>query len=96
MDETYYATSEANPNNHKERRSVDTIEFVTVHDTATLTGTVVSIAQGMSSGETSIHYTVGNDAIYGVVPENILHIMPVMEHLQALLGRKPMRLPLAI
>ena len=72
MDETYYATSEANPNNHKERRSVDTIEFVTVHDTATLTGTVVSIAQGMSSGETSIHYTVGNDAIYGVVPEKYI------------------------
>lgn len=72
VDETYYATSEANPNNHKERRSVDTIEFVTVHDTATLTGTVVSIAQGMSSGETSIHYTVGNDAIYGVVPEKYI------------------------
>ncbi|MCM1260849.1 MAG: InlB B-repeat-containing protein [Prevotella sp.] len=72
VDETYYATSEANPNNHKSRRDVDTIEFVTVHDTATLTGTVVSIAQGMSSGETSIHYTVGNDAIYGVVPEKYI------------------------
>ena len=72
VDETYYATTESNPNNHKERRPQDTIEFVTVHDTATLTGTVVSIASGMSSGETSIHYTVGNDAIYGVVPEKYI------------------------
>ena len=69
VDETYYATSDANPNNHKDRRPTDQIEFVTVHDTATLTGTVVSIASNMSSGETSIHYTVGNDAIYGVVRE---------------------------
>ena len=68
----YYATSEDNPNNHQNRRPEDVIEFVTVHDTATLTGTVVSIAQGMSSGETSIHYTVGNDAIYGVVPEKYI------------------------
>ena len=72
VDETYYETSRNNPNNHKDRRAQDTIEFVTVHDTATLTGTVVSIAQGMSSGETSIHYTVGNDAIYGVVPEEYI------------------------
>ena len=68
----YYQTSENNPNNHKNRRSTDQIEFVCVHDTATLTGTVVSIASGMSSGETSIHYTVGNDAIYGVVPEKYI------------------------
>ena len=76
VDTTYYATSEANPNNHKVRRTGegydDSIYFVTVHDTATLTGTVVSIASGMSSGETSIHYTVGNDAIYGVVPEQYI------------------------
>lgn len=72
VDETYYANTEKNPNNHQNRRSTDQIEFVTVHDTATLTGTVVSIAQGMSSGETSIHYTVGNDAIYGVVPEKYI------------------------
>ena len=72
VDETYYETSRNNPNNHKDRRAQDTIEFVTVHDTATLTGTVVSIAKGMSSGETSIHYTVGNDAIYGVVPEEYI------------------------
>ena len=70
--EDYYSTSENNPNNHKNRRDTDQIEFVCVHDTATLTGTVVSIASGMASGETSIHYTVGNDAIYGVVPEKYI------------------------
>lgn len=72
VNETYYAKTEENPNNHKDRRDVDTIEFVTIHDTATLTGTVESIAQVMSSGETSIHYTVGNDAIFGVVPEKYI------------------------
>ena len=71
-DETYYETSRNNPNNHQTRDADDTIQFVTVHDTATLTGTVVSIASGMSSGTTSIHYTVGNDAVYGVVPEEFI------------------------
>ena len=70
--EDYYATTEGNPNNHKSRKAADTIEFVTVHDTATLTGTVVNIASNMAGGETSIHYTVGNNAIYGVVPENYI------------------------
>ncbi len=72
INEKYYATSENNPNNHKTRRSTDTIEFVCVHDTATLTGTSESIASGMSSGETSIHYTVGNDLVWGVVPEKYI------------------------
>ena len=72
IDEKYYAKSESNPNNHKSRRSVDTVEFVCVHDTATLTGTSESIASGMSSGETSIHYTVGNDLVWGVVPEKYI------------------------
>lgn len=68
----YEPTAEANTNCHKSRRTTDQIEFVTVHDTATLTGTVVSIASGMSSGETSIHYTTGNGAIYSVVPEKYI------------------------
>ena len=76
INEQYYATSEANPNNHRDRRFndtfQDTIEFVTVHDTATLTAGPVAIAQNMSSGETSIHYTVGDDQIYGVVPEKYI------------------------
>ena len=72
INEKYYATSENNPNNHKNRRAQDTVEFVCVHDTATLTGTSESIAQGMSSGETSIHYSVGNGKVWGVVPEKYI------------------------
>lgn len=68
----YESKAEANPNCHRSRRPTDQIEFVTVHDTATLTGTVESIASYMSSGETSIHYTVGNDKIYSVVPEKYI------------------------
>ena len=48
------------------------VEFVTVHDTATVTGTVQSIGQYMSTGETSIHYTVGNDQILSVIPEKYI------------------------
>lgn len=69
---TYYQKSEDNPNNHQSRDPEDSIEFVTIHDTATLTGTVESIASNMSGGTTSIHYTVGNDAIFGVVPEKYI------------------------
>ena len=60
---------------HTTRRSTDQIEFVCVHDTATLTGTVVNIASGMARNTgngASIHYTVGNDAIYSVVPETLI------------------------
>ena len=48
------------------------VEFVTVHDTATVTGTVQSIGSYMSTGETSIHYTVGNDQILSVIPEKYI------------------------
>lgn len=72
----YAATAAANSNGHRDRRFTggfdDKIEFVTVHDTATLTGTVQAIASNMASGGTSIHYTVGNDAIYQVVPEEYI------------------------
>lgn len=72
----YAATAEANSGGHKDRRFTgefdDSIQFVTVHDTATLTGTVASIASNMASGGTSIHYTTGNDAIYQVVPEKYI------------------------
>lgn len=68
----YEATAEANSSGHRSRRSTDQIEFVTVHDTATLTGTVVNIASGMASGSTSIHYTVGNYMTYSVVPEKYI------------------------
>ena len=71
VNEQYYANSDAitDNSNHKERRAEDTIEFVTVHDTATLTGTVHSIGSSMSTGGTSIHYTTGNGEILGVVRE---------------------------
>ena len=72
----YCATAEANNGGHKDRRFTggfdDSIQFVTVHDTATLTGSVASIASNMASGGTSIHYTTGNDAIYAVVPEKYI------------------------
>ena len=72
----YVATAEANNGGHKDRRYTggfdDTIEFVTVHDTATLTGSVASIASYMATGGTSIHYTTGNNAIYQVVPEKYI------------------------
>ena len=72
----YTAQAEAYTGGHRSRRFTggfdDSIQFVTVHDTATLTGTVRSIASNMSSGETSIHYTTGNDEIYAVVPEKYI------------------------
>ena len=72
----FTAQAEAYTGGHKSRRFTggfdDSIQFVTVHDTATLTGTVRSIASNMSQGETSIHYTTGNDEIYAVVPEKYI------------------------
>ncbi len=68
----YTATAAANSSGHRSRRTTDQIEFVTVHDTATLTGTVVNIASYMATGSTSIHYTVGNYATYAVVPETYI------------------------
>lgn len=72
INDKYASTAENNKNGHKSRRSVDTIEFVTVHDTATLTGSANGTAKGMATGSTSIHYVVGNDEIYGVVPEKYI------------------------
>ena len=68
----YTTTAENNNNGHKSRRAVDTVEFVCVHDTATLTGTSESIASYMASGDVSIHYTVGNDLVWAVVPEKYI------------------------
>lgn len=68
----YVAKAEANGSGHKDRRSTDTIQFVTVHDTATLTGTANAIASNMSGGSTSIHYAVGDREVYAVVPEKYI------------------------
>ncbi len=72
IDTGYVSTAENNKNGHKDRRDVDTIEFVTVHDTATLTGSAANIANNMATGKTSIHYAVGDKRIYGVVPEKYI------------------------
>ena len=76
IDRTYAPTAEKNPNGHRNRRFSggfdDSIEFVTVHDTATLTGTSESIAKGMAEGETSIHYSTGNYKVWEVVPEKYI------------------------
>lgn len=72
INRSYEETAVNNTSGHKSRRAADTIEFVTVHDTATLTGTSENIAKNMATGKTSIHYTVGNDVIYSVVPEKYI------------------------
>lgn len=76
IDRTYASTAENNPNGHRSRRFSggfdDSIEFVTVHDTATLTGTSESIAKGMAEGGTSIHYSTGNYKVWEVVPEKYI------------------------
>ncbi len=51
------------------RDPADTIEFVTVHDTATLTGDARGTADMMAIDGTSIHYVVGNYEVFSVIPE---------------------------
>ena len=73
VDESYKETARANSGGHKDRTSWHGgVEFVTVHDTATLTGNVQSIASYMATGGTSIHYTTGNKQILAVVPEEYI------------------------
>ena len=72
IDTSYNSKAVANNSGHKSRRAVDTVEFVCVHDTATLTGTSESIASYMAGGDVSIHYTVGNDLVWSVVPEEYI------------------------
>ena len=74
---TKYSTTAANNSSgHKDRRTGsaydDSVYFVCVHDTATLTGNSESIASYMASGDVSIHYTVGNDLVWAVVPEDYI------------------------
>lgn len=56
---------------HGSKRSKSDIQFVTVHDTATLSGNSEAIASNMSKADAnaSIHYVVGNEKIWGCVPE---------------------------
>ena len=72
----YTSTAANNSSGHKDRRTGsaydDSVYFVCVHDTATLTGNSESIASYMASGDVSIHYTVGNDLVWAVVPEDYI------------------------
>lgn len=65
----YQAQAEAT-GSHSGTRAQSAIEFVTVHDTATLTGTGDAMASNMStSTSVSIHYVVGNGEAFAVLPE---------------------------
>jgi len=73
--------STANPNGSPMTRRTtagkdDTIQFVTVHDTATLTGNAASTAASMrtsgTSGSATIHYTTGQNKIYSSVDEKFI------------------------
>lgn len=72
----YTTTAANNASGHKDRRTGsgydDSVYFVCVHDTATLTGNAEGIASYMASGDVSIHYTVGNDEVWAVVPEDYI------------------------
>ena len=62
-----------NQDGHKDRTAWHGgIEFVTVHDTATLTSTAQSTAASMATGTTSIHYTTGNGVVCQCVPEEYI------------------------
>ena len=72
VNKTYQSQAVAT-GSHSGTRSLDDIQFVTVHDTATLTGTGDSMAKGMStSTSVSIHYVVGNGEAFAVLPENYI------------------------
>ena len=73
VDRSYAETARNNSGGHKDRTAWHGgVEFVTVHDTATLSGNVQSIASYMATGGTSIHYTTGNKQILQVVPEEYI------------------------
>lgn len=69
VNRTYEAQAEAT-GSHSGTRSQSDILFVTVHDTATLSGTGDSMARNLStSTSVSIHYVVGNGEIFSNLPE---------------------------
>ena len=58
---------------HSGTRSQSDIQFVTVHDTATLSGTGDSMARNLStSTSVSIHYVVGNGEVFSNLPEKYI------------------------
>ena len=67
---TNYQAQAVATGSHSGKRAQSDIEFVTVHDTATLTGTGAAMASNMStSTSVSIHYVVGNGEAFAVLPE---------------------------
>ena len=67
---TNYQAQAVATGSHSGKRAQSDIEFVTVHDTATLTGTGQAMASNMStSTSVSIHYVVGNGEAFAVLPE---------------------------
>lgn len=70
FDNTYHANATQSSNGGK--RSKSDIQFVTVHDTATLTGTAANIANNMTkvNSGVSIHYVVGDGKVYACLPED--------------------------
>lgn len=72
LDTTYKANSTQSSNGGK--RSLSDIQFVTVHDTATLTGDAAAIANNMTKAGSgvSIHYVVGSGKVYECLPENYI------------------------
>ena len=51
-----------------EKLANNKVEYVTIHDTWAMPVTSKELAKYFLTDETSIHYTVGNDGIYQVVP----------------------------
>jgi len=72
VNRTYEAQAEAT-GSHSGTRSQSDIQFVTVHDTATLSGTGDSMAKNLStSTSVSIHYVVGNGEVFSNLPEKYI------------------------
>ena len=68
-----YQSQFVSTGSHSCTRADSDIEFVTVHDTATLTGTGDSMAKGLStSTSVSIHYVVGNGEAFACLPEKYI------------------------
>ena len=72
INDKYQAQAEAT-GTHSGTRAPEDIHFVTVHDTATLTGTGEAMASNMSTGTSvSIHYVVGNGEAFALLPEKYI------------------------
>ena len=72
VNRTYEKQAEST-GSHSGTRNQSDIHFVTVHDTATLSGTGDSMARNLStSTSVSIHYVVGNGEVFSNLPEKYI------------------------